>query len=97
MCLSDVVRRRKGVQDPSGPLVGAPGSAPPRVVSNRIIKRRGCLQAEVVDGTPNAETLVEPLGTDATGSRPPRAEPISFGCTWRASGCRLITTRSIRV
>ena len=50
-----------------------PGLPAPRVVSNRMIKRRGCLQAEVVDGTPNAETLVEPLGdgcyrlTPATG------------------------------
>ena len=31
----------------------------PRLVTNRIEKRRGNLQAEVVDGAPNAETLVE--------------------------------------
>lgn len=31
----------------------------PRRVSSRIEKRRGSLQAEVVDGEPNAETLVE--------------------------------------
>lgn len=31
----------------------------PRLVTSRIEKRRGNLQAEVVDGTPNAETLVE--------------------------------------
>ncbi len=37
-------------------LVGA------QVVSNRIVKRRGVLQACVEPGEPNAETLVEPLG-----------------------------------
>lgn len=31
----------------------------PRRVTSRIEKRRGNLQAEIVDGTPNAETLVE--------------------------------------
>jgi tRNA pseudouridine32 synthase/23S rRNA pseudouridine746 synthase len=31
----------------------------PRRVTSRIEKRRGSLQAQVVDGTPNAETLVE--------------------------------------
>lgn len=31
----------------------------PRRIANRIEKRRGHLQAEVVDGEPNAETLVE--------------------------------------
>jgi tRNA pseudouridine32 synthase/23S rRNA pseudouridine746 synthase len=34
----------------------------PQVVSNRIVKRRGVLQACVEPGEPNAETLVEPLG-----------------------------------
>lgn len=33
----------------------------PLVVRNRIVKRRGTLQAGVEAGTPNAETLVEPL------------------------------------
>jgi tRNA pseudouridine32 synthase / 23S rRNA pseudouridine746 synthase len=36
--------------------------AAPQVVSNRIVKRRGVLQACVEPGEPNAETLVEPLG-----------------------------------
>ena len=41
----------------AGPdLVGA------QVVSNRIIKRRGVLQAAVEPGEPNARTHVEPLG-----------------------------------
>ncbi|HEX5336606.1 MAG TPA: pseudouridine synthase [Propionicimonas sp.] len=35
----------------------------PRRIANRIEKRRGSLQAEVVDGEPNAETLVELLET----------------------------------
>lgn len=34
----------------------------PRIVCNRIVKRRGNLQACVEAGPPNAETLVEPLG-----------------------------------
>ncbi len=34
----------------------------PRVVRNRIVKRRGVLQAAVEPGPPNAETLVESLG-----------------------------------
>ena len=34
----------------------------PQRVSNRIVKRRGILQAGVEPGEPNAETLVEPLG-----------------------------------
>ena len=34
----------------------------PRVVRSRIVKRRGCLQAVMEPGEPNAETLVEPLG-----------------------------------
>jgi tRNA pseudouridine32 synthase/23S rRNA pseudouridine746 synthase len=34
----------------------------PQVVSNRIVKRRGTLQATVEEGPVNAETLVEPLG-----------------------------------
>ena len=39
-----------------------PGLVVPQVVSNRIVKRRGVLQAAVEPGEPNAETLVEPLG-----------------------------------
>ena len=35
----------------------------PRRVTSRIEKRRGSLQAEVVDGEPNAETLVELVAT----------------------------------
>ncbi len=35
----------------------------PRRIANRIEKRRGSLQAEVVDGEPNAETLVELVET----------------------------------
>ncbi len=40
----------------------SPGLVVPQVVSNRIVKRRGVLQACVEPGDPNAETLVEPLG-----------------------------------
>ena len=39
-----------------------PGLVAPQVVSNRIVKRRGFLQAVLEPGEPNAETLVEPLG-----------------------------------
>jgi len=39
-----------------------PGLTGPQTVSNRIVKRRGVLQASVEPGEPNAETLVEPLG-----------------------------------
>jgi tRNA pseudouridine32 synthase/23S rRNA pseudouridine746 synthase len=39
-----------------------PGLSAPQVISNRIIKRRGVLQAQVESGEPNAETFVEPLG-----------------------------------
>ncbi len=39
-----------------------PGLAVPEVVANRIVKRRGVLQATVEPGEPNAETLIEPLG-----------------------------------
>lgn len=39
-----------------------PSIVEPQVVSNRIVKRRGALQAHVEAGEPNAETLVEPLG-----------------------------------
>jgi len=39
-----------------------PGLAVPQLVSNRIVKRRGVLQATVEPGEPNAATLVEPLG-----------------------------------
>ncbi len=41
---------------------GRPTVELPRVICNRIIKRRGSLQAEVVAGPSNAETLVEALG-----------------------------------
>ena len=39
-----------------------PGLSAPQVVSNRITKRRGVLQAVIEPGEPNAETLIEPLG-----------------------------------
>ena len=39
-----------------------PDLVAPQVVSNRIIKRRGVLQATVEPGEPNARTSVEPLG-----------------------------------
>lgn len=39
-----------------------PGLLEPQWVSNRIVKRRGVLQAGVEPGEPNAETFVEPLG-----------------------------------
>lgn len=39
-----------------------PGLVAAQRVSNRIVKRRGVLQATVEAGAPNAETLVEPLG-----------------------------------
>ena len=38
------------------------GLVGPQVVSNRIIKRRGVLQAQIEPGEPNAETLIEPMG-----------------------------------
>jgi tRNA pseudouridine32 synthase / 23S rRNA pseudouridine746 synthase len=41
---------------------GKPAVTLPRVVSSRIIKRRGCLQAVTEPGEPNAETLVEAVG-----------------------------------
>ena len=41
---------------------GQPTTELPCVVNNRIIKRRGQLQAVVEPGEPNAETLVERLG-----------------------------------
>jgi tRNA pseudouridine32 synthase/23S rRNA pseudouridine746 synthase len=41
----------------------------PRRVASRIEKRRGSLQAEVVDGEPNAETLVELLETRGQHAR----------------------------
>ncbi len=40
-----------------------PALAFPRRLVGRIEKRRGSLQAELVDGEPNAETLVELVGT----------------------------------
>lgn len=40
----------------------APGLVAAQIVSNRIVKRRGLLQAAVEPGEPNAETLIEPLG-----------------------------------
>ena len=39
-----------------------PGLVGPQVVSNRIVKRRGVLQARIEPGEPNAETHIEPLG-----------------------------------
>ena len=39
-----------------------PGLSAAQTISNRIVKRRGCLQATVEPGEPNAETVVEPLG-----------------------------------
>ena len=39
-----------------------PGLVGPQVVSNRIIKQRGVLQARIEPGKPNAETHIEPLG-----------------------------------
>lgn len=39
-----------------------PGLAAPQVVSNRIVKHRGTLQATVEPGEPNARTRVEPIG-----------------------------------
>lgn len=39
-----------------------PGLAAPQVISSRIVKRRGVLQASVEPGEPNAQTRVEPLG-----------------------------------
>ena len=33
------------------------------MVRSRIVKRRGCLQAAVEPGEPNAETLIEALGS----------------------------------
>jgi tRNA pseudouridine32 synthase / 23S rRNA pseudouridine746 synthase len=41
---------------------GKPVVTLPRGVRNRIVKRRGCLQAVIEPGEPNAETLVEALG-----------------------------------
>ncbi len=42
-----------------------PGLVEPQRVSNRIVKRRGVLQAATEPGEPNAETIVEPLGDGA--------------------------------
>jgi tRNA pseudouridine32 synthase/23S rRNA pseudouridine746 synthase len=39
-----------------------PGLVEPQVVSNRVIKQRGVLQARIEPGEPNAETHIEPLG-----------------------------------
>ena len=39
-----------------------PGLPAAQTVSNRIVKRRGVLQATSEPGEPNAETLIEPLG-----------------------------------
>ncbi len=44
---------------------GIPDVELPAVVRNRIVKRRGVLQATVEPGEPNAETLVESLGRRA--------------------------------
>ncbi|MGI9124295.1 MAG: pseudouridine synthase [Mycobacterium sp.] len=40
----------------------APGLDAAQKISNRIVKRRGVLQASIEPGEPNAETFVEPLG-----------------------------------
>ena len=40
----------------------SPGLVGPQFVSNRIVKRRGVLQARIEPGQPNAETLIEPSG-----------------------------------
>ena len=39
-----------------------PGLVAPQVVSNRLTRNRGVLQARIEPGEPNAETLIEPLG-----------------------------------
>ncbi|MBU3750997.1 MAG: pseudouridine synthase [Mycobacterium sp.] len=39
-----------------------PGLSAAQTISNRIVKRRGRLQASVEAGPPNARTLIEPLG-----------------------------------
>jgi tRNA pseudouridine32 synthase / 23S rRNA pseudouridine746 synthase len=44
----------------------------PRVVNNRIVKRRGHLQAVIEPGVPNAETLVELLSPDGRYRLTPR-------------------------
>jgi tRNA pseudouridine32 synthase/23S rRNA pseudouridine746 synthase len=44
----------------------------PRVVRNRIVKRRGRLQAVCEPGEPNAETLVEPISPDGLYRLTPR-------------------------
>jgi tRNA pseudouridine32 synthase / 23S rRNA pseudouridine746 synthase len=49
-----------------------PGLTLPRVVRNRIIKRRGHLQAVCEPGTPNAETLVELAAPDGPYRLTPR-------------------------
>ena len=41
----------------------SPGLVAPLVISNRIVKQRGILQARIEPGEPNAETHIEPLGT----------------------------------
>lgn len=43
---------------------GIPRLALPTVIRDRIVKRRGELQAVIEPGEPNAETLVEAVGTD---------------------------------
>lgn len=40
----------------------SPGLVAPLLISNRIVKRRGCLQACIEPGVPNAATRIEPLG-----------------------------------
>lgn len=40
----------------------SPGLVAPLAISNRIVKRRGCLQACIEPGEPNAATRIEPLG-----------------------------------
>lgn len=49
-----------------------PGLGLPRVVRNRIVKRRGQLQAVCEPGAPNAETLVELISPDGLYRLTPR-------------------------
>jgi tRNA pseudouridine32 synthase/23S rRNA pseudouridine746 synthase len=44
----------------------------PRVIRNRLVKRRGCLQASEEAGEPNAETLIELTSPDGVYGLTPR-------------------------
>ena len=75
---------------------GVPDVELPTVVRNRIIKRRGVLQATVEPGEPNAETLIEPLGRWALPvDTPHRAHASVARAHVRDWACRSPTTRSI--